>query len=124
MSLTEIQLENAERVCSELCDALMVIEVCARADAIRTVATMVLDYCGYEMARLGTSHVATRLFIASSDLRIAFGSIVPTVTVAFANRDRTLATLTDPSGVAAESIPDKGSFAFAARLPAIPQGDS
>lgn len=72
---TKTAVFDAEQHCVELCDVLMMIDKDQRAAAIARVGVMFVEFCGYEISRLGPCSGATGFFIAAHQIEKTFSSI-------------------------------------------------
>lgn len=66
---------HAESPASQLCDAILMIDERERAAAVALLGTMIVEFCGYELSRLGPSGSATALFVAAAEIDRSFNSI-------------------------------------------------
>lgn len=71
----ETPTSKAEALCGQLCDAILVIDELERAAAVAMIGTMVVEFCGYEMSRLGPKGSANALFIAAAEIDLSFQSL-------------------------------------------------
>ncbi|MFT6299637.1 MAG: hypothetical protein ACJAWC_003007 [Yoonia sp.] len=72
---TKSTVLDAELHCVDLCDSLMMIDEDERAAAIARVGVMFVEFCGYEISRLGPCSGAAGFFMAANQIEKTFSSI-------------------------------------------------